>query len=98
MKRWLVLGGSGTLGRAISAEIRQRGDSVVTAARRGADLPVDIRQANWLSGALEAVKPDGTCGTTIDGCRMGGRAFASGACQARSRGSAEQRAAPCRPR
>ncbi|MBA4801471.1 MAG: sugar nucleotide-binding protein [Euryhalocaulis sp.] len=59
MKRWLVLGGSGTLGRAISAEIRQRGDSVVTAARRGADLPVDIRQTNWLSGALEAVKPDG---------------------------------------
>lgn len=39
----LVLGAQGLLGRAIVHEMRAAGHHVTTAARRGADLPVDFR-------------------------------------------------------
>ena len=50
--RILLVGASGTLGRAVAAELRQRHD-VVTAGRTGADVTMDIADP---AGVLAAVR------------------------------------------
>ncbi len=41
-KKVVLIGAHGTLGRAVHEALRERGHQVVTASRKGADVPVDI--------------------------------------------------------
>lgn len=54
----LVIGSTGLLGQAVSAEVRSRGWPLVTAARSGADRTLDIAQSGALDDCLEEVRPD----------------------------------------
>ena len=53
----LLLGSTGLLGQALAAEARARGLSLLTAARRGADLDLDIADLPRLGEALATVAP-----------------------------------------
>ena len=54
----LVIGSTGLLGQAVSTEVRSRGWSLVTAARSGADRPLDIGDLAALDDCLGEVRPD----------------------------------------
>lgn len=56
--RALVIGSTGLLGQALAAEVRSRGWTLVTAARSGADLILDIGDAAALAGSLDELDPD----------------------------------------
>lgn len=54
----LVIGSTGLLGQAVSTEVRSRGWPLVTAARSGTDLTLDIGDAVALDACLAEVLPD----------------------------------------
>ncbi|GAB2596479.1 short chain dehydrogenase [Streptomyces capparidis] len=57
----LLIGATGTLGRAVHTALRERGHEIVTAARRNADVPVDLTDPATIGrmyarvGAVDAV-------------------------------------------
>ncbi len=53
-----VIGSTGLLGQAVCSEVRSRGWPLVTAARSGADLSLDIGDAGALADRLEEVDPE----------------------------------------
>lgn len=53
-----VIGSTGLLGQAVTAEVRRRNWLLVTAARSGADRMVDIADAAALDACLEEIRPD----------------------------------------
>ena len=57
--RWLVLGATGLLGPAFVKAIHARGEMAITAARRTADVLVDISDEEALKQVLDTNKPDG---------------------------------------
>src|SRR5208282_4697226 len=56
--RVLILGVTGMLGRALSAEARRRESRVVGIAHNGADINGDIADADWLATTLANTRPD----------------------------------------
>lgn len=54
----LVLGSTGLLGQAVTAETRRRGWLVVTAARSDAEIALDITNADALVRSLDQIAPD----------------------------------------
>jgi dTDP-4-dehydrorhamnose reductase len=68
----VVIGATGTLGRSTVAEAARRGHSVVGMARSGADLAVDVADADALIAALDTAEPDlvVNCAAIVDlaGC------------------------------
>ncbi|MBF0267970.1 MAG: sugar nucleotide-binding protein [Alphaproteobacteria bacterium] len=53
----LIIGGSGTLGKALCVESRRRGIAYNGLARSGSEIELDIQDACALAGAVMAVKP-----------------------------------------
>jgi NAD(P)-dependent dehydrogenase (short-subunit alcohol dehydrogenase family) len=51
----LLIGATGTLGRAVQAVLNERGHEVVTAARKNADLSVDITDPESIRAMYEKV-------------------------------------------
>ena len=51
----ILIGAGGTLGRAVHTLLSQRGHEVVTASRKGADIPVDITDAESIGRMYERV-------------------------------------------
>jgi len=54
----LILGSTGLLGQAVTREAERRDLTIVTAARAGARLPLDMADAGALTRALDDVRPD----------------------------------------
>ncbi|MGF1464193.1 MAG: SDR family oxidoreductase [Maricaulaceae bacterium] len=57
--RWLVLGGTGTFGRALLKALKARGWTGVGAARSGAAETLDLTDLDALERTLDRWKPDG---------------------------------------
>lgn len=77
----LVLGSTGLLGQAIVREARARSCEIVTAARSGAEIRLDVTDELALDRALDVVRPDAVVNcaalTDIAECeRDPGRAYA----------------------
>lgn len=53
--RILLVGATGTLGGSVLEVLRERGHDVVTASRKGSDVPVDITQAGSIQEMYERV-------------------------------------------
>ncbi|MCW3480402.1 short chain dehydrogenase [Neisseriaceae bacterium JH1-16] len=53
----LVVGGAGTIGRAVVAELREAGHAVLTAGRRSGDLRLDMTSRDSIASAY-AAHPD----------------------------------------
>lgn len=53
----MIIGGTGLLGQALTAEARRRAMHPVTVARRGADLDIDIADAEALRAAIAMEHP-----------------------------------------
>ncbi|HLV54229.1 MAG TPA: short chain dehydrogenase [Actinotalea caeni] len=68
--RVLVVGGEGTIGRHVSAELRRRGHVVVTAGRSSGNVRVDVRHRDSVAdmyreiGGVDAVVATAAHGTT----------------------------------
>jgi uncharacterized protein YbjT (DUF2867 family) len=58
--RIAVVGGTGTLGRQVTAELERRGHEVRVLSRRSPQFPVDLASGQGLAGPLEG------CGAVID--------------------------------
>lgn len=54
----LVAGGAGLLGSVLGPFLRSRGHDVVTAARHGADVVVDLTDSDATERALDTARPD----------------------------------------
>lgn len=68
MSAWLVLGATGSLGRAVMAELARRGLPAIGAARAGADLAFDVSDLAALEAALARLSPRGVvnCAALVD--------------------------------
>lgn len=55
---WLIIGGTGQLGRALCSELSARKQTHLSLARSDADINCDIRDAQALSDAIKLAKPD----------------------------------------
>ena len=78
--RLLVIGSTGLLGQALVAEAQSRSYEIITAARSGADLSLDVAEDEGLQAAVASVEPDAlincTALTSVDECeRDPGRAY-----------------------
>jgi uncharacterized protein YbjT (DUF2867 family) len=58
--RIAIVGGAGTLGREITAELSRRGDEVRVLSRRSPDFPVDLTSGAGLAAALDG------CAAVVD--------------------------------
>lgn len=53
----LLVGATGTVGRAVEQALQARGHDVISAHRSSADLPIDIQNPTSIAAVLEAVGP-----------------------------------------
>jgi dTDP-4-dehydrorhamnose reductase len=60
----LVLGSTGLLGQALTSEAKIRAHDIVTAARSGADLRLDVTDEDQLRRALDQTQPDAVVNCT----------------------------------
>ena len=70
--RILLFGPTGLLGQALAREARRRGDTIVGAARRGAERAVDLASGEGLRELIASVAPDlvinAAALTNLDAC------------------------------